>query len=101
MLAITDILEERSVETLYGYNNENYREVIINYNDVNIRDIYAKVLAKGIKYGFKTKDIEITTKAREILLSLLAWIRDETFAKNLHKTYQYFELIKDLITNNA
>jgi hypothetical protein len=32
---------------------------------------------------------------------LLGWIRDESFLKNLHKSYQYFELIKDLVTNSA
>jgi hypothetical protein len=49
---------------LEGYDDNNYREIITNFSDVNIRDIYAKVLAKALKVGIKSPNPTIADKAR-------------------------------------
>lgn len=100
ILGVADLLEELPEQVLEEYDDQNYREIITNNSDVNIRDIYAKVLAKSLKTGPLSSKPAITAKATHILEQLLAWTKDEAFLKNLHKSYQYFELIKDLIINS-
>lgn len=58
-------------------------------------------MAKALKVTIQSNNPAIAEKAKSILISLLGWVRKEAFLKNLHKSYQYFDLIKDFVTNIA
>jgi ubiquitin carboxyl-terminal hydrolase 34 len=81
--------------------HKTFGEVICTHNDVNIREIYQKMLTKSILNQVGSQTEEIPEEIDGLLDYLFGLVDDDVVLKNIYRSYQYFEVWKELIASPA
>lgn len=97
-LLLCSCLPDKVTHILEKFNSKTFGQTICTSNDVNIREIYQKILAKAILSIIPSQG-EFPQKALDFINDMLGLLDDDLLLKNIYKSYQYFDIWKELVVN--